>query len=149
VASSGQAGGSGLGYLGSVIIPYTELPENAGGWPRPLLDVAVADLDEAVFPCLVDTGSLNSLLPRWIADAAGLGLQGAEVRRLSVAGTVTQAWFWPVVLTAVDRAWEALVGFCDPWPYSWGLLGQPSFFRYFTVTFRAADLEFEIVPVPD
>ena len=149
MAGTGHAGGSGLGSLGSVIIPYTELPEDAGGWPHPLLDVAVADLDEAVFPCLVDTGSLNSLLPSWIADAAGLALQGAEATMLSVAGTATQARFCPVLLTAVDHAWKAVVGFCDPWPYSWGLLGQLSFFRYFTVTFRAADLELEIIPVPD
>jgi len=149
VAGSGYAGGIGLGSLGAVIIPYTELPEDAGGWPRPLLDVGVSDLDEAVFPCLVDTGSLSSLLPRWIADAAGVALHDAEARSLSVAGTVTQARFGAVLLTAVDHAWEADVGFCDPWPYSWGLLGQLSFFRYFTVTFRAADLELEIVPVPD
>ena len=33
-----------------------------------------------------------------------------------------------------------------PWPYSWALLGHTAFFRYFTVTFRAADFEFEVQP---
>ncbi|MGH3923360.1 MAG: hypothetical protein ACRDTT_10900 [Pseudonocardiaceae bacterium] len=35
----------------------------------------------------------------------------------------------------------------DGWPHAWGLLGQLSFFRYFVVTFRAADFELEINPV--
>jgi hypothetical protein len=130
-----------------VIIPYTELPDSAGGWPRPLLDLAVADVDDALFPCLVDSGSLNTLLPDWIADAAGVDLSSAEVRRLSVAGTVTEARFRPAGLSAAGHTWEAPLGFCDPWPYAWGLLGQLSFFRHFTVTFRAADFEFEVVPL--
>jgi hypothetical protein len=129
-----------------VIVPYTELPDDAGGWPRPLLDVTVADLDEAVLPCLVDSGSLNTLLPRWIAEAAGLDLSSAGASTLHVAGSVTEAAVLPVSLSAAGHTWEAPVGFCDPWPYAWGLLGQLSFFRYFTVTFRAADFEFEVVP---
>ena len=39
------------------------------------------------------------------------------------------------------------MGFCDPWPYGWGLFGQQSFFRYFTVAFRAADFVFEVEPI--
>jgi hypothetical protein len=46
-----------------------------------------------------------------------------------------------------DHVWEAEVAFCHPWPYAWGLLGQRSFFRYFTVTFRAADFELEVTPI--
>ena len=42
--------------------------------------------------------------------------------------------------------WEAEVGFCAPWPYGWGLLGQQSFFRFFTVTFRAVDFALEVTP---
>ncbi|HEX5267423.1 MAG TPA: aspartyl protease family protein [Acidimicrobiales bacterium] len=129
-----------------MIVPYTELPEDAGDWPRTLLDVTVADLDEAVFPCLVDSGSLNTLLPRWIAEAAALDLAPAEARTLQVAGSVTEAALLPVSLSAAGHTWEAPVAFCDPWPYVWGLLGQLSFFRYFTVTFRATDFEFEVVP---
>jgi hypothetical protein len=32
-------------------------------------------------------------------------------------------------------------------PDGWGLLGQKSFFRFFTVVFRAADFEFDLDPV--
>ncbi len=54
-----------------------------------------------------------------------------------------------VRLAAGSYAWEAEVGFCDPWPYAWGLLGHASFFRFFIVTFRAADSEFELVPIDE
>lgn len=129
-----------------MIVAYTELPDIAGGSPRPLLDVAVADMDELRFPCLVDSGAVHTLVPRWLAGGAGLDLAGAERRSLAVAATASEAWFVTTRLTAAGHVWEAEVGFCDPWPYSWGLLGQRSFFRYFTVTFRAADRHFEVVP---
>lgn len=130
-----------------MIVAYTELPEDAGGWPRPLLDVNVADMDEVRYPCLVDSGALNTLMPRWLADAAGVDLDGAERRSLAVATTAIEAAFMTAGLTAAGHRWEAEIGFCEPWPYSWGLLGQQSFFRFHTVTFRAADFEFEVVPV--
>ena len=141
-------GQGGLGALrrAALIVLYTELPGDAG-WPRPLLDISVAGLDEATFPCLVDSGSLNSLLPRWVGEIIGLSLDHVEPRRLVVGGAVTEARFCPVPLMAGEHGWEAEVGFAHPWPYEWGLLGQLSFFRYFTVIFRASDFEFEIVPV--
>lgn len=129
-----------------MIVAYTDLPDDVGG-PRPLLDVVLADMDELRYPALVDSGAVNTLLPRWLADAAGLDLSGAEARALGVAGGVTQAAQVTTRLAAAGHSWEWDVAFCDPWPYSWGLLGQRSFFRHFTVTFRAADLEFEVQPV--
>lgn len=130
-----------------MIVPYTELPEDAGGWPRPLLDVAIADMDELRFPCLVDSGAVHTLLPRWLGEAAGVGFGATEHRSLAVATTLTDAVFVTTRLTAGGHTWEAELAFCHPWPYSWGLLGQRSFFRYFTVTFRAADFELELHPV--
>ena len=50
-------------------------------------------------------------------------------------------------LTTTGQSWEAEVAFCDPWPYGWGLLGQLAFFRFFTVTFRASELTFEVEPI--
>jgi hypothetical protein len=128
-----------------VIIQYTELPD--GGWPRPLLDVAVVDMDELRYPCLVDSGAVNTLLPRWLADAAAVDLRGVGGRSVAVATTATAAAFVTVGLSAAGHRWEAEIGFCDPWPYSWGLLGHRSFFRFFTVTFRAADFEFDVTAV--
>lgn len=130
-----------------MIVAYRELPPEAGGWPCPLLDVSVADLDDIRVRCLVDSGALNTLLPSWVAEAAGIEIGDAPERALAVGGTPTTAVVVPTVLTVADHSWEAEVGFCDPWPYGWGLLGQLSFFRYFTVTLRAADFEFEIEPI--
>jgi len=127
-----------------VIVPYTELPDGAGGWPRPLLDVVVGDADDVLFPCLVDSGAVHTLLPRWLAETAGIDLGGVDPRPFAVAAQATEALVVTARLSAGDHVWEAEVGFCDPWPYGWGLLGQRSFFRFFTVTFRAAAFEFEI-----
>ena len=130
-----------------MIVPFTELPGIAGGAPRPLLDVQVADLDDVLVPCLVDSGSLHTLLPNWVADAGGIDLRRADTRRLGVAAADTTASFVTAQLTAGDHMWEAEVGFCAPWPYGWGLLGQQSFFRFFTVTFRAVDFALEVTPI--
>lgn len=97
--------------------------------------------------CLVDSGALNTLLPGWVADLAGIDCADAPTRALGVGGTGTQARLVTTALTIGDHTWEAEVGFCDPWPHGFGLLGQLSFFRYFVVTLRAADLELEIEPV--
>jgi hypothetical protein len=130
-----------------MIVPFTELPDAAGGWPRPLLDIRIADLDDVLVPCLVDSGALHTLLPTWVADAAGVDLRTGESLALGVAATGTTARFVTTQLAIGDHAWEAEVGFCDPWPYGWGLLGQRSFFRFFTVTSRTADFELEVMPI--
>jgi hypothetical protein len=130
-----------------VIVRYTELPESTGSAPRPVLDVAVADVGSVLVPCLVDSGAVNTLLPRWIADVADVDVSHGPPRRLGVGGTTISARFTTVALSVDVLAWEATVGFCDPWPYAWGVLGHDSFFRWFTVTFRAADGEFELHPI--
>lgn len=130
-----------------MIVAYTELPDEAGGWPRPILDVVVGDMDDVLVPCLVDSGALHTLLPRWVADAGAISLDGASTAVVRVAAASTTARFTTVRLSTGAHAWEADIGFCDPWPYAWGLLGQRSFFRFFTVTFRAADFELEIEPI--
>lgn len=127
-----------------MIVAFTGLPDSTGSPPRPLLDVWLADMDEVRVPALVDSGSLHTLLPRWLADSAGLDLSGADHRSLAVAAGSTDAAFVTTALSVADASWEAEVGFCDPWIYSWGILGQSSFLRYFVVTFRAADFEFEV-----
>lgn len=131
-----------------MIVTYTEVPSVAGGTPRPLLDMVVADMFDAPVPCWVDSGAvINTLLPAWLADAAGIDLVDPDTRGLAVAGLETAATFTTTSLTVGDFRWEARVAFCSPWPYSWGLLGHDAFFRYFTVTFRAADYEFDLQPV--
>lgn len=52
-----------------------------------------------------------------------------------------------VRIPSVGRTWAADGGCCHPWPYSWGLAGRRSLFRYLTVTSRAGDFELERVPI--
>ena len=112
-----------------------------------MLDVVVGAASEVLVPCLADSGAMNTLLPGWVADLAGIDCAGAPTMTLGVGGSGAVARMVPTLLTIGDVSWEAEVGFCDPWPRSWGLLGQRSFFRYFVVTFRTADFELEIAPV--
>ena len=130
-----------------MIVRYTELPASTGSEPRPIVDIAVADVGSVLVPCLVDSGAQNSFLPLWVADATGVDLAGATAREIGVGGGTSNARFAAVALSVDDFAWEADVGFCDPWPYAWGLLGHHSFFRWFTIRFRAADYEIELEPI--
>ena len=130
-----------------MILGCTDLPAAVGSSPRPLLDVAVGDVDDVVVPCLIDSGAVHTLLPSWLAGTAGIPLDDAERRDLAVAGAGVRAAFVTCRIAAAGQAWEAQIGFASDWPYSWGLLGHDAFFRFFTVTFRAADLEFEIDPI--
>jgi hypothetical protein len=82
-----------------------------------------------------------------VAEAGGIDLNSVQPKKLAVAARQTRASFVTTGLTAAQHTWEADVGFCDPWPYSWGLLGQLSFFRFFTITFRAADFELQLEPI--
>ncbi len=127
--------------------PFHELPDDPSGWPRPALDLDVGTDDAVRVRCLVDSGAINTLLPAWVADLAGIDCAGAPETRLGVGGAGAVARLVPTVLSVGELSWEAEVGFCDPWPRSWGLLGQRSFFRYFVVTFRTADFELQIAPV--
>lgn len=116
-----------------------------GAPPRPLLDVEVAGLEFPV-KALVDTGAVNTFFDRWIADEAGIDLVGAPTRSVGVGGADYDARLVTVSLTTSGHTWEAEVEFCDDWQPNWGLLGHTAFLRFFTVTFRAVDLEFELEP---
>jgi hypothetical protein len=126
---------------------YAELPGDPATVARPVLDVVVEGMSEAPLRCLVDSGSVHTLLPSWVAHEAGVGLEDAEQLPLLIGGGPLTALVTPVRLSVGNHRWEARVGFCDQWPYGWGLLGQVSFFRFFVVRFRAADWELEIEPL--
>lgn len=137
---------SGFHELESLITPYTVLPPAAGSEPRPLLDVAVGDVHDARVRCLLDSGAVHTLFPMWVASIAGVDLISADRRELAVGGGTLTARFTTCLLQAADHRWEAEVGFAHLPRLAWGLLGHHAFFRWFEVTFRGADLEFEITP---
>ncbi|MDQ2706903.1 MAG: retropepsin-like domain-containing protein [Actinomycetota bacterium] len=128
-------------------VAYRELPHEIGRWPRPLIDISVGDAEEVRVRCLADSGAVNTLLPGWVADLAGIDCADAPTKSLGVAGTGTTARMVTTLLTIGEHSWEADIGFCDPWPRGWGLLGQLAFFRFFEVTFHTADFELELHPV--
>ena len=96
---------------------YAELPGEEAGIARPVLDVVVEGLVEAPLRCLVDSGSIHTLMPVWVAREAGLELGEGEDRNLRLGGGAVTARFARAQLTAAGQQWEAPVGFCEPWPY--------------------------------
>ena len=129
-----------------MIIPYTVMP--FGAPPRPLVDVIVGTADFEV-KGLADSGAVNTFFGSWVADEAGLDLSNVPARPLAVGASMVGAKFVNVTLSAAGHTWEAEVGFADSWDKPFGLLGHSSFFRQFSVTFRAADLEFEVDPITE
>lgn len=125
-------------------IVYT--PQPHGATPRPLVDVEINHADFAV-KGLVDTGAVNTLFGRWVADTVGIDLGGLDPQTISVGGQALPAHFVTVTLTAAGFTWEAEVGFCDNWQPNWALLGHHAFLRFFVLTVRAADNEFELEPI--
>lgn len=126
--------------------PFKELPGVSRDFLRPTVPVTVEGIERAPQLCLLDTGALHNRFGAWVAEAAGIDLEGAEEARFAIGGFVTVGLQASVRLTVGDASWEAPVWFCDPWPLAFHLLGQEGFFRWFDVRIRAAVYEAEIVP---
>lgn len=125
---------------------FTELPGRGERYLRPVVPVVVEGLPRAPLACLLDTGALQNRFGLEIARRAGIDLTGAERSEVAVGGIVVRARTVPVVLTIGDVTWEADVGFCEPWPFAFQLLGQEGFFRWFGVELRAAVYSVELTP---
>ncbi|UGQ41210.1 hypothetical protein [Rhodococcus aetherivorans] len=120
-----------------------------------MLDVTFTGVHEITTKCLVDSGALNTIFDSGLAYAAGVDLTDAETGDSNVGGGTVELKFVKLHLSVPSVTdphepgepfiWEARVAFADNWGARPGLLGH-EFFRFFTVTFRAADLEFEIEP---
>jgi len=115
---------------------------------RPFLDVLVGAA-QFRFSALIDSGAVNGLFPLALARQAGIDLSEPEIREVLIGpGQQTyHASFVTVPLEVAGLTWEPEIGFCDWMNPDWGLLGHASFFRWFTVTFRAYDGEFEVEPI--
>jgi hypothetical protein len=122
---------------------YKELPGGDRDYLRPVAAVRVESLSVRV-GCLLDTGSIMNRFGVWVAEAAGLDLDGAEVSEAAVAGVATRSRVVPVDLSIDGMNWRAPVAFCDPWPFGFQLLGQEGFFRFFRASFQASIYEFAL-----
>ena len=124
---------------------YVELPDETR-LPRPALLVHLEGLSEAPLRCLVDSGSVANRLPATLATLAGLSLDDAlDEDRIAIAGLTTTGWLLRAGVTVSGETLDLPIWFCDPWPWSFGLLGQEGFFRHFRVTFCAAEGWLEVV----
>lgn len=130
-----------------MIVPFRGLPATHGFTPRPVLDVAIAHDRTTHVLALCDTGALHNRFAAWVADDIGIDLAGIEPEAIGVGGQHLLAQTVTVALRVGGTEWEAPVSFCAPWPWSYQLLGQEGFFRWFEVVVRAADRELELTPI--
>lgn len=121
-------------------LPGADLPA------RPVVPVWIAGLPEAAQLCLLDTGSLRTRLPSWIAEVAGVALENAPIERAAIGGFITSGKATRVGITVGSHHFDAPVLFCDPWPLAFGLLGQEDFMRHFLVTISAEHQWLEFQP---
>jgi hypothetical protein len=128
-----------------VIVPYRQLPGSSTA--RPFVDVLIGRFPFRVSG-LVDSGAVHGLFHPDVAIEGGIDLAGAEERPIAYgpAGASVSAKFITVPLELDGFMWDAEVGFTAVMSADWGLLGQSAFFRWFTVTFRTCDDEFEVEP---
>ncbi len=109
--------------------------------PRPVVDVWLGGLDRTPLASLVDTGALGTRMAFELAEVAGVDLRSGTQRRFWLAGhnvTGTNARVSLGIGTANERhEWDASVWFCEPWPFSFQLLGLDGFLRHFRITMSA------------
>lgn len=125
--------------------PFLELPGERLVL-RPVVPITVEGLEDAPQLCLVDTGALRNRFGRWLAEAAGVPLAEALEEEFAVGGVITKGWMARVELSLGGSRFDAPVWFCDPWPFSFNLLGQEGFLRYFRVTISTAESWLECKP---
>jgi hypothetical protein len=117
--------------------------------PRPVCSVVIDGAVHAPLFCLVDTGSLRSRFPVWLATLLGIDLSGAPEETFSVGGqpsvTARQARV-RLFVTEIGREVECGVWFCEPWDLGFGLLGQEDFLRLFRLTLSSARGRFSLEP---
>jgi hypothetical protein len=123
---------------------FKELPGPSADHLRPAVPVVVEGMPRAPQLCLIDTGALHNRFARWVAEAAGIDLAGAEEQTIALGGFTMTASLATVPLRVAEHTWEAPVWFCEPWPLAFHLLGQEGFLRWFDVRLRAAVHELEI-----
>ena len=111
-----------------------------------MIDVVLPQLSSATLRCLADTGTLGNRFGIWVARAAELDLTDAPEQQIGLGGRAITARTITTTLQVGDLAWDAPVSFCEPWPFDFQLLGQEGFFRWFRVTFEAAERFLEIAP---
>jgi len=126
--------------------PFAELPGERSALPRAAIPVSIEDLDDSAQLCLVDTGTTANRFGAWLAEALGIDLAGSPTSTIVIGGVTTTASHTRATLGVAGIRYDAPVTFCDPWPFTFGLLGQEGFLRYFRVTLCAKDGWLDVEP---
>lgn len=115
---------------------FQALPGVAGR-ARPIVDLVVEGLELAPQACLLDTGASAVRMGRHVAEIAGVELDGGEQCEIAVGGARTSGTAARVELAlrrGPDRhVWSSTVYFCEPWPWSFGLLGLAGMDSFLTI----------------
>ncbi len=130
-----------------VIFRFQPLPRLDGGqttWP--VADVRLGDL-RALHQCLLDTGSRRSLFGRWVAELLRVDTSGPPDIIVGAGGSQRDGWVETIDLQIGPHHWEADVVFCDPWPFTFQILGLEGFFRHFDTMVSAVRETVEVEPV--
>jgi hypothetical protein len=131
------------------MIAFRTLP-GIDSTPRARLDVRIGGAEDVPLACLVDTGSLRTRLPRWLADVAGIGLDRAPQERINVGGRRGIVASHAHVELAVDQAKVRAacgVWFCEGWEHPFGLLGQEDFLRLVRLVVESDKQRFSVEAV--
>jgi len=98
-----------------------------GGRARPVVDLVVEGLELAPQACLIDTGATDVRMGKHVAELAGIELGGSLSHEIVIGGLRTTGHATSVQLElrqgSSSHSWAPVVYFCDPWPWSFGLLG--------------------------
>lgn len=132
---------------------FRELPSSGGKklTPRPVVDVWLEGIEVGAWEALADTGAVRTCFSRDLAQAAGITPDDDGSETLAIAGAVVQGSPARVTLTLKSQdeeyAWDAPVWFCEPWPFSFQLVGLEGFFHHFDVHLSAYEGWLDCRPV--
>jgi len=116
-----------------VILNYFRLPAIDSSYPRPLVNVQLADMSEAPLACLVDSGAIHNRFGADWAEAAGISLdEPDDTDTFAAGGKQYSGRIVTVQLKIASLEWEAPVCFVEDWEQDFQLLGHEGFSAGFT-----------------
>ena len=127
-------------------IAFSTLPVPDQPDARPLVALVIDGIDEAPITCLVDTGSLRTRLPYWMADVIGVDLAGAPFERIVLGGVIVECRQAHVSVAVGPYEVPTSVWFCDGWDAPFGLIGQEDVLRAFRLELSSAEGWLELRP---
>ncbi len=111
-----------------------------------MLGVEVRSEQSVRLPCLIDTGSLRTRMPAWVAEELDIKLDDVPSENIGLGGSVTSAHAVDVAITTVAGTFPTTVWFCRGWHSDFGLLGQEGFLERYRLTLDVNEGWFALQP---